>query len=91
MLARKFRLPEIQPSRRRFLIGAAATAGGFVVGYHLAGGVSPAAAHGGGQEINPLTAYVEIGEDNKIRVLSAHFEMGQGSYKGIATLVAEEL
>ena len=37
MLARKFRLPEIQASRRRFLIGAAATAGGFVVGYHLTG------------------------------------------------------
>jgi isoquinoline 1-oxidoreductase subunit beta len=87
MLARKFDLPDFQPSRRKFLIGAAATATGFAVGYYAA----PAFAHGGGRATNPLTAYIEIGEDNKIRILSAHFEMGQGSYNGIATLVAEEL
>ena len=87
MLARKFDLPDFQPSRRKFLIGAAATATGFAVGYYAA----PAFAHGGGRATNPLTAYIEIGEDNKVRILSAHFEMGQGSYNGIATLVAEEL
>ena len=91
MLARKFRFPDIQPSRRRFLIGAAASGAGLVVGYTLFDGMIPAYAHGGGRTTNPLTAYIEIGADNKVTVLSAHFEMGQGSYNGIATLVAEEL
>ncbi len=88
MLARKFRLPEIQASRRRFLIGAAATAGGFVVGYRLTGA---ARADTAAAPVNPFAGYVEIGEDNKVTVYSAHMEMGQGCYNGIATLVAEEL
>ena len=88
MLARKFRLPEIAPSRRRFLIGAAATAGGFVVGYHLTGA---ARADTAAAPVNPFAGYVEIGEDNKVTVYSAHMDMGQGCYNGIATLVAEEL
>lgn len=36
-------------------------------------------------------AFVRIEEDGKIRVLIKHLEMGQGSYTGLATLIAEEL
>src|ERR1700722_5819010 len=36
-------------------------------------------------------AFLRIGSDNSITVIAKHLEMGQGSYTGIATIVAEEL
>jgi isoquinoline 1-oxidoreductase beta subunit len=36
-------------------------------------------------------AFVRIGSDNSITVISKHLEMGQGAYTGIATVLAEEL
>jgi isoquinoline 1-oxidoreductase beta subunit len=36
-------------------------------------------------------AFVRIGSDNRVTVISKHLEMGQGSYNGLATVLAEEL
>ncbi|AKU13842.1 isoquinoline 1-oxidoreductase, beta subunit [Azoarcus sp. CIB] len=36
-------------------------------------------------------AFVRIGTDNRVTVIAKHLEMGQGTYTGLATLVAEEL
>jgi isoquinoline 1-oxidoreductase beta subunit len=36
-------------------------------------------------------AFLKIGTDESITVISKHLEMGQGSYTGLATIVAEEL
>lgn len=36
-------------------------------------------------------AFVRIGEDNLVTVIVKHLEMGQGTYTGLPTLVAEEL
>jgi isoquinoline 1-oxidoreductase beta subunit len=36
-------------------------------------------------------AFVRIGADGSVTVLAKHLEMGQGTYTGLATLVAEEL
>src|SRR5258706_2207723 len=36
-------------------------------------------------------AFVRIGADNTVTVVSKHIEMGQGTYTGLSTLVAEEL
>jgi isoquinoline 1-oxidoreductase beta subunit len=36
-------------------------------------------------------AFLRISPDNRVKVISKHLEMGQGSYTGLATLVAEEL
>ena len=36
-------------------------------------------------------AFLRIGSDNTVTVIAKHLEMGQGSYTGLATLVAEEL
>ncbi|MDG9669720.1 xanthine dehydrogenase family protein molybdopterin-binding subunit [Hahella sp. CR1] len=36
-------------------------------------------------------AFVRISPDNKVYVISKHIEMGQGTYTGLATLLAEEL
>lgn len=81
-----------RPSRRQFLVGVASAAG-LVVGYRLVG-AGPAAAQSAGAPpppANPFQAYVEITSDDRILIHSSQFEMGQGSYFGIATLVMEEL
>ncbi len=36
-------------------------------------------------------AFVRIGTDNRVTVIVKHLEMGQGTYTGLPTLVAEEL
>lgn len=82
-----------QASRRQFMLGAVAAAGGLAVGFHVLAG-SPAEAAGTTPDASnafAFTPYLSIGRDGKVTVLSSQFEMGQGSYNGIATLVAEEL
>ncbi|HEU4986023.1 MAG TPA: xanthine dehydrogenase family protein molybdopterin-binding subunit [Rhizobiaceae bacterium] len=91
MLQFRFKETTVQPTRRQFLLGTAATAAGLVVGYTM---LSMAPAHAQSDQkaaANPFQAYVEITPDNRILVHSSQFEMGQGSYFGIATLVMEEL
>lgn len=85
-------------SRRRFLQGAA----GLTLAVHLPPGaaaaaagkrapaVAAAAAAGPGPAFAP-NAFLRIGADNSVTVIAKHLEMGQGTYTGLATLVAEEL
>lgn len=78
-------------SRRRFLQGA----GGLVLGLYFAPLSSPqsnavAAGAATGAHFEP-NAFVRIAADGRVTVLSKHVEMGQGSYTGLATLLAEEL
>lgn len=80
------RLENATPSRRSFLVGSAAVAGGLAVGFRPAEAAN--AATGG---ITPFNAYVRIAPDNTVTVICAHMDMGQGIYDGIATLVAEEM
>ena len=91
MLLKAIRNIQPSPSRRHFLIGATAAGAGLVVGYHLLGRPAAADTTAATAPINPFAGYVQVGADNKVTVLSAHMDMGQGSYNGIATLVAEEL
>ncbi|MCR9222105.1 MAG: xanthine dehydrogenase family protein molybdopterin-binding subunit [Alphaproteobacteria bacterium] len=81
---------DARPTRRTFLIGAAAAAGGLVVGLRPldAARASETAA---ASPANPLIGYIRITPDNRVTVLSSQFDMGQGVYHGIATLVVEEL
>ncbi|MFY9623130.1 MAG: molybdopterin cofactor-binding domain-containing protein, partial [Rhodoplanes sp.] len=74
-----------QSSRRGFLIGASAFAGGLMVGFR------PMAALAQTTALNPFAGYVAIAPDGTVTVYSAHMDMGQGIYHGIATLVNEEL
>lgn len=76
----------IETSRRNFLIGATAAAGGLAVGFYTVGAKSAATP-----APSPLSAYIRITPDNKVTILSSQFDMGQGPYHGIATLVIEEL
>ena len=70
-------------SRRRFILGATAAGASLVIGYSVA-------AEGSGQP-DPFVAYVQIDPDNKVTVFSAHMDMGQGIFQGVATLAQEEL
>ncbi|MBK6974458.1 MAG: xanthine dehydrogenase family protein molybdopterin-binding subunit [Sterolibacteriaceae bacterium] len=79
-------------SRRHFLQRAAGLtlavylpAAGAAAGRGLAGGKI---AGGAKFEAN---AFVHIGADDSVTVFAKHLEMGQGSYTGLATILAEEL
>jgi len=92
MLPHRIEAVTARPSRRQFLAGVASAAG-LVVGYRLVA-ARPAGAQSSGAppaSANPFQAYVEITPDDRILIHSSQFEMGQGSYFGIATLVMEEL
>ncbi|MBF3851486.1 xanthine dehydrogenase family protein molybdopterin-binding subunit [Burkholderia pseudomallei] len=81
-------------SRRRFVAGAGAlTIGAFLPSAFATKNASE-------QTVGPVppkttvfepNAFVRIDEDSVVTVISKHFEMGQGAYTGMATLVAEEL
>ncbi|MDI7861167.1 xanthine dehydrogenase family protein molybdopterin-binding subunit [Rhizobiaceae bacterium n13] len=83
---------KVQASRRQFILGVLAAGGGAAFGYHILA-ASPAAAETAdkAKEALAFTPYLTIDGNGKVTVLSSQFEMGQGSYNGIATLVAEEL
>jgi len=78
-------------SRRDFLKMVAVAGAGLTLGLRLPEAEAmdaPATSDAGSFEPN---AFVRIGTDNKVTVIIKHLEMGQGTYTGLATLVAEEL
>lgn len=80
-----------QASRRQFLLGAIAIGSGFAVGFRMFGASSATASETADAGTHAFSPYVTIDESGKVTVLSSQFESGQGSYHGLATLVAEEL
>ncbi len=92
-LMQSFAIPatRVQASRRQFLLGVVATGTGLAVGFRMAGITPAVAAETGGDEAHAFSPYLTIDSNGKVTVLSSQFEMGQGSYNGLATLVAEEL
>ena len=78
---------QIAPSRRSFLIGAAAAGSSLVVGFSTFADVAP----GNAPAPNPFSGYLQISPDETVTIYSSQMDMGQGIYHGIATLVQEEL
>ncbi len=76
----------IRPSRRHFLKQSAALGGAFVLG--IQGHASAAT----GTTIGPeVTHWVVIDPDDTVVIRIARSELGQGTFTGLAQLVAEEL
>lgn len=75
-------------SRRRFLQGSAGLTLGFLL--PTATGLLSESAQAAPAQFEP-NAFVRIGADNTVTVIAKHLEMGQGTYTGLATIVAEEL
>ena len=83
-----------RPARRAFLQGAgAATVTALTIGFQWAGARHASALAGAAPGAPPFApnAFVRIGADNSITIISKHIEMGQGSYTGLATVLADEL
>jgi isoquinoline 1-oxidoreductase beta subunit len=78
-------------SRRSFIIGALAVGTSLVVGFRATPQALAETAATPAAPVNPLAGYIKIDADNKVTIYSSQFEMGQGAYFGIATLVNEEL
>jgi|HubBroStandDraft_4_1064222.scaffolds.fasta_scaffold00764_8 isoquinoline 1-oxidoreductase beta subunit len=71
-------------SRREFVAVGAAAGAGLVIGFYL--------PHGGrGEEIFSPNSYVRITPDNKITIVVARSEMGQGVRTALPMILAEEL
>lgn len=80
-------------SRRRFLQGAAGLTLAMYLPAALTEGAGPGRAGAkvvGAMHFEP-NAFLRIAEDNSVTVIAKHLEMGQGTYTGLATIVAEEL
>ncbi|MCM8624324.1 MAG: xanthine dehydrogenase family protein molybdopterin-binding subunit [Candidatus Accumulibacter sp.] len=83
-------------SRRQFVQGVT----GLTLAFCLPASATLAAPAGagklaatGGAAAPPFepNAFLRIGADDTVTVISKHLEMGQGTYTGLATIVAEEL
>ena len=84
--------PEPKPAvlgRRSFLKGTAAAAAGLTIGFYWAGPTRRALA--ATADAFAPNAFLRVAPDNSVTVIAKHLEMGQGSYTGLATIVAEEL
>jgi isoquinoline 1-oxidoreductase beta subunit len=76
-------------SRRRFVVSAAAASGGLALGLHVPFAAAQAKkAAAAAAEVN---LWVAIKPDNTCVIRIARSEMGQGTFTGLAQLVAEEL
>lgn len=79
------------PSRRQVLQAGLALGAGLVIGFRWApraAAASPAAGEGG---VFAPNAFLRIAPDGTVTVISKHIEFGQGTYTGLATVLAEEL
>ncbi len=76
-------------SRRGFLQGTAGLTLGLAV--PGIGQAAKTATSGAAAASFAPTPFLRIGADNSVTVISKHLEMGQGTYTGLATIVAEEL
>lgn len=85
-------------SRRRFLQVGSAALSGLILATWLpplasksAGAQATARSRLGDRSIDGFGAFVRVGEDGNVSVISPKIEMGQGMHTGIAMMVAEEL
>ena len=76
----------MSPLSRRDFVGAGIAAGaGLVIGFYL-----PHGKNGRGESFSP-NAYLRIAPDNKITIVVARSEMGQGVRTALPMILAEEL
>src|SRR4051812_19860264 len=85
-------------SRRAFLKVSAAAGSGLTLGIYALDGSAADGATAAAAAPTPSatpavtpTAFIRIAPDNTVTVIAKHVEMGQGTYTGLPTLVAEEL
>ncbi|GAA3936567.1 xanthine dehydrogenase family protein molybdopterin-binding subunit [Litoribacillus peritrichatus] len=89
----KVRSSESGISRRSFLITSAQSSAGLVLGMALPLSQAQAKTESAVATTKTFTpnAFVSVDSSNKVIITIKHLEMGQGTFTGLATLVAEEL
>jgi isoquinoline 1-oxidoreductase beta subunit len=81
-----------RPTRREFLKATGSvSAVALTIGFEWLGPARRAAAVGANPAVFAPNAFVRIGADGGVTIISKHLEMGQGTYTGVATVLAEEL
>src|SRR2546425_13017176 len=73
-------------TRRRFVQSTALAGAALMIGFRLDGRSALAA-----DEVFAPNAFIRIAPDNTVTIIGKHIEFGQGSYTGLATILAEEL
>ncbi len=82
----------ININRRTFIKISTVTAAGLTLGFHLSGAVMADNAIGAENEKKiDVDAFVRIQPDNTVTIVSKHIEFGQGTFTGLATIIAEEM
>ncbi|MDG1163787.1 MAG: xanthine dehydrogenase family protein molybdopterin-binding subunit [Porticoccaceae bacterium] len=77
-------------SRRRFLKTSATFGAGFTLSMTLPAAASKLAS-GAAEAKTVANAFVRISSDNLVSIMIKHIEFGQGTFTGLATIVAEEM
>src|SRR5947199_384656 len=85
----EFRIVKVNQSRRTFLKAGVAAGAALTLAVYVRAATAQRPATS--QAVFEPNAFVRIGKDNTVTVIIKHLEMGQGTYTGLATLVAEEL
>jgi len=85
----EFRIVKVNQSRRTFLKAGVAAGAALTLAVYVRAATAQRTATS--QAVFEPNAFVRIGKDNTVTVIIKHLEMGQGTYTGLATLVAEEL
>jgi isoquinoline 1-oxidoreductase subunit beta len=84
--------PQKASSRREFLKAGAVAVPGLVIGFYLPErGIALARYAADQPVVFTPNAFLRIGTDNIVTIISKHIEVGQGAYTGLATILAEEL
>jgi isoquinoline 1-oxidoreductase subunit beta len=78
-------------NRRDFLKVSAASSGGLLLSLSLPGCSSLPSNGSDGEKAWQPDAWLELTQDDRIYFTLARVEMGQGTYTGLTTLIAEEL
>ncbi len=79
------------PSRRDFVRISVVASAGLTLATWIPSSQAAEGSATGGKPVFEPNAFVRIGEDSTVTVLCKHTEMGQGTYTGLPTIVAEEL
>src|SRR5215475_3738546 len=77
--------------RRVFLKASAVTGAALVIGFHVPARASDPAQAQEKPPVNPLNAWVRITPDNRVTLILAKSEMGQGIMTALPMILAEEL
>ena len=77
-------------NRREFLKTSCVLSASLIVGFNSQGVLATITSATASAAVG-INAFVKVAADGSVAVIAKHFEMGQGTTTGLATLIAEEM